>query len=122
MYQKMMETMSKNVESMFDTAKFEEAMKPMTQIVELNKKTLETLATKQADLVKELFDGSVAQAKELTATTDLSSALASQKTYLEGVQEKLVSAARDTQDVLTVARDEAAEQVKTAVEGAAKFH
>ncbi|WP_170272622.1 phasin family protein [Litorivicinus lipolyticus] len=113
--------MSKNVESMFDTAKYEDAMKPMAQMVELNKKMLETLATKQADLVKELFEGSVAQAKELTATSDLSSALASQKNYLEGVQEKLVSAARDTQDVLTVARDEATAQVQTAVEGASKF-
>ena len=122
MYQKMMEDMSKNVEAMFDTAKFEEAMKPVTQMAELNKKTMETLAAKQAELVKELFEGSVAQAKALTSTSDLSSAMTAQKTYLEGVQAKLVSAAQDTQEVLTTARDEAAEQVKSVMETASKVH
>ena len=121
MYQNLMDTMSKNVEAMFDTAKMEEAMKPVTDMIELNKKTLETLAEKQTALVKSLFDGSVAQAKELSATTDLSSAMASQKTYLEGVQKQLVEAAQDTQAVLVGARDEAAEAVKTAVESAPKF-
>ena len=121
MYQNLMDTMSKNVEAMFDTAKMEEAMKPVTDMIELNKKTLETLAEKQTALVKSLFDGSVAQAKELSATTDLSSAMASQKTYLEGVQKQLVEAAQNTQAVLVGARDEAAEAVKTAVESAPKF-
>ena len=121
MYQNLMDTMSKNVEAMFDTAKMEEAMKPVTDMIELNKKTLETLTEKQTALVKSLFDGSVAQAKELSATTDLSSAMASQKTYLEGVQKQLVEAAQDTQAVLISARDEAAEAVKTAVESAPKF-
>lgn len=121
MYQNLMDTMSKNVEAMFDTAKMEEAMKPVTDMIELNKKTLETLTEKQTALVKSLFDGSVAQAKELSATTDLSSAMASQKTYLEGVQKQLVEAAQDTQAVLIGARDEAAEAVKTAVESAPKF-
>ena len=121
MYQNLMDTMSKNVEAMFDTAKMEEAMKPVTDMIELNKKTLETLTEKQTALVKSLFDGSVAQAKELSSTTDLSSAMASQKTYLEGVQKQLVEAAQDTQAVLVGARDEAAEAVKTAVESAPKF-
>ena len=121
MYQNLMDTMSKNVEAMFDSAKMEEAMKPVTDMIELNKKTLETLTEKQTALVKSLFDGSVAQAKELSATTDLSSAMASQKTYLEGVQKQLVEAAQDTQAVLVSARDEAAEAVKTAVESAPKF-
>lgn len=121
MYQNLMDTMSKNVEAMFDIAKMEEAMKPVTDMIELNKKTLETLTEKQTALVKSLFDGSVAQAKELSATTDLSSAMASQKTYLEGVQKQLVEAAQDTQAVLIGARDEAAEAVKTAVESAPKF-
>lgn len=122
MYQKMMETMTKNVESMFDTAKFEDALKPVTEMVELNKKTLEKLAEHQTALVKSMFDGSVAQVKELTATTDLSTAMASQKSYLEGVQKQLVEAAQEQQSVLLAARDEAAEAVKTAMEGAAKFH
>lgn len=122
MYQKMMETMSKNVEAMFDASKLEEAMKPMTDMVELNKKTLETLAAHQTALVKELFEGSVAQAKELSGTSDLSSAMASQKTYLEGVQTKLMTAAKETQEVLMSARDEATESVKTAIESAGKFH
>jgi len=121
MYQNLMDTMSKNVEAMFDTARMEEAMKPVTDMIELNKKTLETLTEKQTALVKSLFDGSVAQAKELSSTTDLSSAMASQKTYLEGVQKQLVEAAQDTQAVLIGARDEAAEAVKTAVESAPKF-
>ena len=121
MYQNLMDTMSKNVEAMFDTAKMEEAMKPVTDMIEMNKKTLETLTEKQTALVKSLFDGSVAQAKELSSTTDLSSAMASQKTYLEGVQKQLVEAAQDTQAVLIGARDEAAEAVKTAVESAPKF-
>ena len=47
--------------------------------------------------------------------------MASQKTYLEGVQKQLVEAAQDTQAVLIGARDEAAEAVKTAVESAPKF-
>ena len=121
MYQNLMDTMSKNVEAMFDTAKMEEAMKPVTDMIELNKKTLETLTEKQTALVKSLFDGSVAQAKELSSTTDLSSAMASQKTYLEGVQKQSVEAAQDTHAVLIGARDEAAEAVKTAVESAPKF-
>ena len=57
MYQNLMDTMSKNVEAMFDTAKMEEAMKPVTDMIELNKKTLETLTEKQTALVKSLFDG-----------------------------------------------------------------
>lgn len=122
MYQKMMETMTKNVESMFDATKFEDALKPVTEMVELNKKTMEKLAEHQTALVKSMFDNSVAQAKELSATTDLSAAMSSQKSYLEGVQKQLVEAAQEQQTVLMSARDEAAEAVKTAVEGAAKFH
>ena len=83
MYAKMIEDMQANMKQAFDMKSYETAMKPMTDLFEINKATVEALAEQQTALVKELAEGAMEQAKALSAEKDLAAVVESQKSYLQ---------------------------------------
>lgn len=120
MYAKMIEDMQANMKQAFDMKSYETAMKPMTDLFEINKATVEALAEQQTALVKELAEGAMEQAKALSAEKDLAAVAESQKSYLQGLQARLIDAAKASQETLVKSRDEATNVVKGAIETATK--
>ena len=52
MYAKMIEDMQANMKKAFDVKSYEDAMKPMADLFEVNKATVETLTEQQTGLFK----------------------------------------------------------------------
>ena len=94
-------------------------MKPMTDL-SVNKTTVEVLAGQHTALVKELVDGAMEQAKALSTEKDMVAVVESQKCYLQGLQARLIDAAKVSQETLVKSRDEATNIVKGAIETATK--
>ena len=61
MYAKLIEDMQANMKQAFDVKSYEVSMKPMTDLFEVNKVTVEALAEQQTSLVKELVEGGMEQ-------------------------------------------------------------
>ena len=120
MYAKMIEDMQANMKQAFDVKSYEVAMKPMTDLFEINKATVEALAEQQTALVKELVEGAMEQAKALSTEKDMAAVVESQKSYLQGLQARLIDAAKASQETLVKSRDEATNIVKGAIETATK--
>ncbi len=120
MYAKMIEDMQNNMKQAFDMKSYETAMKPMTDLFEVNKATVEALVEQQTALVKELVEGAMEQAKALSSQKDMAAAVEAQKSYLQGLQARLIDAAKVSQETLVKSRDEASNIVKGAIESATK--
>ena len=120
MYAKMIEDMQESMKQAFDVKSYEIVMKPMTDLFEVNKSTIETLAEQQTVLAKELVKGAMEQAKALSAEKDMATVVESQKSYLQGLQTRLIDAAKASQETLVKSRDEATNIVKGAIETATK--
>ena len=120
MYAKIIEDIQANMKQAFDMRSYETAMKPMTDLFEINKAAVEALAEQQAELVKEVAESAMEQAKALSAEKDLAAVVESQKSYLQGLQARLIEAAKVSQETLAKSRDEATNVVKGAIETATK--
>ena len=120
MYAKMIEEMQNNMKQAFDMKSYETAMKPMTELFEINKATVEALVEQQTALVKELVDGAMEQAKALSSEKDMAAVVESQKSYLQGLQARLIDAAKSSQETLVKSRDDASNIVKGAIESVTK--
>ena len=120
MYAKMIEDMQESMKQAFDVKSYEIVMKPMTDLFEVNKSTVETLAEQQTVLAQELVKGAMEQAKALSAEKDMATVVESQKSYLQGLQTRLIDAAKASQETLVKSRDEATNIVKGAIETATK--
>ncbi|HBX26433.1 MAG TPA: hypothetical protein DEF72_03265 [Gammaproteobacteria bacterium] len=120
MYAKMIEDMQANMKKAFDVKSYEDAMKPMADLFEVNKATVETLTEQQTSLFKHLIEGAMEQAKALTVEKDLAAAVESQKAYLQGLQEQFIDAAKASQETLIKSRDQASGIVKSVIETATK--
>ena len=120
MYAKIIEDMQANMKHALDVKSYEVAMKPMADLFEVNKATVEALAEQQTALVKELVDGAMEQAKALSTEKDMAAVVESQKAYLQGLQTRLIDAAKASQETLVKNRDEATNIVKGAIETATK--
>ena len=118
--QKMIEDMQANMKQAFDLKSYEVVMKPMTDLLEVNKSTVEALAGQHTALAKELVEGAMEQAKALSTEKDMVAAVESQKSYLQGLQARLIDAAKVSQETLVKSRDEATNIVKGAIETATK--
>jgi len=96
------------------TKQMQDSFKPMTELLEINVKTIEALAQKQS----EFFTTAVSQSKEftqsLTGQKDLQAVFQAQKEYSEEFQSKLVEASKDAFSVITEAQDKATTIVKGA--------
>ncbi len=91
------------------------AAKPMTDLFALNTKTLESLTEKQTGLVSDILNHNMSYAKSLSSQKDFASIYETQKTYVEGLQEKVVSATKDAYSIISSAQEEAASLVQGVV-------
>jgi phasin family protein len=120
MYAKIFEDMQANMKQAFDAKSYDAAIKPMTDLFEVNKATVETLAEQQAALAKELVEGAMEQAKALSGEKDMAAVVESQKSYLQGLQARLIDAAKASQETLAKSREEATVIVKDVIETVTK--
>jgi phasin family protein len=120
MYAKMIEDMQANMKQALDMKAYETALKPMTDLFEINKAAIEALAEQQTALGKELAEGAMEQAKALSGEKDLVAVVESQKSYLQELQARFIDVAKVSQEILVKSRVEATSIVKGAMETATK--
>ena len=103
---------------MFDkiNEQIQKSLKPITELASLNAKALEQLAQQQSSLFTTLLNDGVALTESATEKQDVKSLVEAQKNYAQGVQEKIVAAAKDAYEVITSAQQKAGEVLKTATE------
>jgi phasin family protein len=82
---------------------------------DLNMRTFEQLASKQADIVNACFESSAKQYEVLTTAKDYKEAVAAQGELLKGCNEKFLANLRETAEVMTSVRDELTGMVEEAV-------
>lgn len=105
---------------MFDqiNEQIQKSLKPVTDLASLNAKILEQIATQQNALFTSLLNDGVSFSEGLSEKKDVNTLVEAQKAYAEGVQEKVVAAAKEAYDVISSAQEQAGEVLKTAVEEA----
>lgn len=105
---------------MFDkiNEQIQKSLKPVTDLATVNAKALEQLAQQQNALFSSLLKDGVAFAEGASDQKDVKSLIEAQKNYAEGVQQKVVAAAKDAYEVISSAQEKAGEVLKTAVEDA----
>ena len=96
------------------TKQMQDSFKPMTALLEINVKTIEVLAQKQAEFFTATVNQSKAFTESLTGQKDLQGVIQAQKEYGEEFQSKLVEASKDAFSVVTEAQDKATAIVKDA--------
>lgn len=82
---------------------------------ELNMRTFEQLAAKQAKVVNDCMESSAKQVEVLTSAKDYKEALAAQSELLKGCNEKFLVTLRETAEMMTEVRDELSGMVEEAV-------
>ncbi|SMF08277.1 phasin family protein [Alteromonadaceae bacterium Bs31] len=100
------------LDKMFEQA--QNAFKPVNELYTLNTKVLEELADKQKELFTDMVNESMTFAKELGSQKDFSGVYQTQKSYLEGVQNKWVNASTEVYELLTTSQEKAGEVIKGA--------
>ena len=85
------------------------------RIGELNMRTFEQLAAKQAKVVNDCMESSAKQVEVLTSAKDYNEAMAAQSELLKGCNEKFLANLRETAEVMTEVRDELSGLVEEAV-------
>ncbi len=88
MYEKMSEQMHANT-------------KPMSELFALNSTIVQEAAEKQRQFFTEMLNEGMNFSKELSSQKDFSGLYQVQKSYLEGVQEKMLNASTDAYEFLT---------------------
>ena len=85
------------------------------RITELNMRTFEQFANKQAQVVNECFESGAKQMEVLTTAKDYKEAMSAQSELLKGCNEKYLANLRDTAEMMAEVRDEYAGLVEEAV-------
>lgn len=106
MQKELMEMVNQYNEHVFASAK---------RLGELNMRTFEQFAAKQADIVNACLESSARQYEVLTTAKDYKDALEAQSALLKGCNEKFLSNMRETAEMMTAARDELSGLVEEAV-------
>lgn len=103
---------------MFDqmNEQLQKSLKPLTDLATVNAKALEQLASQQSTLFSTLLNDGVEFSKGLGEKKDVNALVEAQKTYLEGMQEKIVAATKESYDVISEAQEKAGEVLKVAAE------
>ncbi len=89
-----------------------ETMKPVTELATLNMSTLQALAEKQNALFSSLLSGGVSFAESASQQKDVTSLAEAQKAYLEGLQQTVTEAAKETYTLVSGAQTKAGEMIK----------
>ena len=85
----------------------QESMKPMLKMVENNTALAVKLMKAQSDTTAEMLQGHLVHFQALAATKDLNAAVEMQQKYVETLNEKLVTVAKDNAAVVEAAITEA---------------
>ena len=88
--------------------------KPVSDIMSINAKAIEKLASQQGSFVTSVLSDGMKQAKELTSIRDVTGFVEAQKTYAEGMQQKVVENARQTLELMSDTRASATSIVESA--------
>jgi len=82
---------------------------------ELNMRTFEQLASKQAAIFNDCLESSAKQYEVLTTAKDYKEALAAQSELMKGCNDKFMANLRDTAEMMTAVREELTGLVEEAV-------
>ena len=82
---------------------------------DLNMRTFEQVASKQAAILNECLESSAKQYEVLTTAKDYKAAMVAQSELLKGCNEKFLANMRDTAQLLTSVREELTGMVEEAV-------
>ncbi len=97
------------------TEQFKDSMKPMTDLMAINLKTLESLAEKNTSFFTEALSDSVAYTESLTSQTDLPGLIQVQKDFTEEFQTKLIESSKEVYPIIAEAQEQATELMKSSV-------
>lgn len=86
-------------DKMFEQA--QTALKPISELMNLNAKLFEAAAEKQTAFFKDFVNDSMAFAKELSSQKDYSGIYQTQKAYVENLQEKWIAASTEAYETFT---------------------
>lgn len=93
-----------------------ESMKPVTELATLNMSTLQDIAEKQNALFSSLLSDGMSFVETASKQKDVMSLAETQKAYIEGLQETVTEAAKESYEVITSAQKKATELIKEASE------
>jgi len=93
---------------------FQNSFRPVTELLALNVKTIETLTEKQTSFFTAALSEGMAFTQSLVAQKDLAGVMQAQKEYSEGLQGKVVAASKDAYALITETQDQVAEVLKGA--------
>ncbi len=85
------------------------------RLAEINMRTFETMATKQAAILNDCLESSAKQYEVLSTAKDYKDALAAQSELVKGCNEKFMGNVRETTEMMTSVRDELTGLVEEAV-------
>ncbi len=85
----------------------QESLKPMMKLAENNTALAVKLMKAQADATAELMQGNLVHVQALAETNDLNAAVEMQQKYVESLNEKLVTTAKENASVIEAAVTEA---------------
>lgn len=93
---------------MFDqlTKQFQKTMQPMSELVAINARACEQLLQQQTGLLTGVMNEGANYAQSMGYQQDLASMMDAQKSYAENLQEKLVTAAKDSYAVMAQTQGE----------------
>lgn len=94
------------------TEQYKESIKPITKLMAINFKTLETLAEKQTSFFTGALNDSLTYTQTMTSQTDLPGIMQAQKEFSEEFQSKMIESSKEVYSIFTEAQEEAAEILK----------
>ena len=89
------------------------AFKPIGDLMAINSQIMQEAAEKQKDFFTDMLNQSIGFAKELGSQKDFSGVYQVQKSYLEGVQEKMINASTDAYEFFASAQERAGDAVRS---------
>lgn len=94
------------------TEQAQSALKPMSDLFSFNSKVMQEAAQKQQSFFTDILNDSLAYTRELGSQKDFSGVYQVQKSYLEGVQEKMLNASTEAYEFFTSVQEQAGDLVK----------
>lgn len=114
------EAMMKSMQSMMTLDAFEQAMKPMTHLLELQRSMLESLAEEQTQLSTELMTDALEEARAVCNCESVPELMEVHKNFLQKYQEKMAELAKKQASSWTQVSEEALSVMKKNAEEMAK--
>ncbi|GAB2189371.1 phasin family protein [Sessilibacter sp. MAH2] len=97
------------------------ASKPFSEMMTINAEVLEKFAEKQTSLLTGVMNDSIEYAKDLASQKDLAGIYETQKSYAEGLQEKMMTSAKETYALMTDTSEKMSELFNGAFSEIKKF-